>query len=188
METVTVKTTPSAVLRDAAQVTAKPAGEPWYERIARGIDALGYAIAPKSGDACAGPVVVELPEPDDHDVVEDDEGRRGAVPSWSLHSHVTLAEAVQAWAEGLDFEGDLTDSAEALRDLERDALKVLAAIATHRRAARRTRGGQCDGVHDHVGRVPARCPRCGSHNPKLHPAVQHEGEVHVCPHPWHGPQ
>lgn len=29
------------------------------------------------------------------------------------------------------------------------------------------------------------CPRCGSNNPKLHPAVQHEGEVQVCQHPFH---
>lgn len=34
---------------------------------------------------------------------------------------------------------------------------------------------------------PAKCPRCGSHDPKLHPAVQHEGEVHIYPHPFHGP-
>lgn len=31
----------------------------------------------------------------------------------------------------------------------------------------------------------SRCPRCNSHDPKLHPAVQLGGEVHVCPHPWH---
>jgi hypothetical protein len=33
-----------------------------------------------------------------------------------------------------------------------------------------------------------RCPRCDSPQPHLHPAVQHEGEVHICPHPWHGPR
>lgn len=32
---------------------------------------------------------------------------------------------------------------------------------------------------------PERCPRCDSPQPHLHPAVQHEGEVHICPHPWH---
>lgn len=29
------------------------------------------------------------------------------------------------------------------------------------------------------------CPRCDSPDPKLHPAVQHGGEVHLCPHPYH---
>lgn len=30
-----------------------------------------------------------------------------------------------------------------------------------------------------------RCPRCNSPNPRLHPSVQHEGEVQLCEHPWH---
>ena len=29
------------------------------------------------------------------------------------------------------------------------------------------------------------CPRCHSPQPHLHPAVQHEGEVQPCPHPFH---
>lgn len=29
------------------------------------------------------------------------------------------------------------------------------------------------------------CPRCASPEPRLHPAVQAEGEVQPCPNPWH---
>jgi len=29
------------------------------------------------------------------------------------------------------------------------------------------------------------CPRCTSPSPELHPAMQEEGEVQVCLHPWH---
>lgn len=30
-----------------------------------------------------------------------------------------------------------------------------------------------------------RCPRCDSPSPELHPAIQHEGEVHLCGHAYH---
>ena len=29
------------------------------------------------------------------------------------------------------------------------------------------------------------CPRCNSHSPKLHPAVQYGGEVSICPDAYH---
>lgn len=33
---------------------------------------------------------------------------------------------------------------------------------------------------------PGRCPRCDSHSPNLHPAVQHGGEVQTCMDDFHG--
>jgi hypothetical protein len=34
-------------------------------------------------------------------------------------------------------------------------------------------------------KIPKKCPRCDSPQPHLHPAVQFEGEVEPCGHPWH---
>lgn len=36
-----------------------------------------------------------------------------------------------------------------------------------------------------VNQKPKRCPTCSSYAPHLHPAVQAEGEVHICPDAWH---
>lgn len=88
----------------------------------------------------AGTTALVLPEPDGMEAVEDDEGRAGSVPTWVLRSCTTLMDTVQAWPDGLDFEGGLIDSQSVIRDLEQDALKVLAAIATHRAARGRDSG------------------------------------------------
>lgn len=88
-------------------------------------------------------ITVVLPDPDDHDVVDGDDGRSAAIPTWSLSSGIALADHVQAWPDGVDFDGDLTEGPTAIAQLERDALNVLAAIAAHRRAA--GRGAQSRG-------------------------------------------
>lgn len=41
--------------------------------------------------------------------------------------------------------------------------------------------------HIQVGHVELtkRCPTCNSPSPKMHPSVQHEGEVQLCSDAWH---
>lgn len=41
-------------------------------------------------------------------------------------------------------------------------------------------------IHDTMPLVRRdRCPRCDSPTPRFHPAIQYEGEVSICRHPWH---
>lgn len=112
------------------------------ERIrALGIPDAGQpAAADVPAPSATGTTALVLPEPDGMEAVEDDEGRAGSVPTWVLRSCTTLMDTVQAWPDGLDFEGGLIDSQSVIRDLEQDALKVLAAIATHRAARGRDSG------------------------------------------------
>ncbi len=43
-----------------------------------------------------------------------------------------------------------------------------------------------NGAHARGEMLP-RCPKCDSPDPRRHPAVQFEGEVQLCRHPWHSP-
>jgi len=53
------------------------------------------------------------------------------------------------------------------------------AVAEHERMAKRIAELEAD-----LRAIP-RCPTCNSPDPKLHPAMQYEGEVQVCKHLWH---
>lgn len=136
MTTITVTATPAVILRHAIELSKKRDGEDTFDRQARTLNELGYAIVPTGTEACTGPVAVELPGPDDTTVVDDDSGATAGLPTWLLRSGMVTADAVLAWPDGVDFDGDLTEGEDALRTLEQDALKVLAAVRASRRAAR----------------------------------------------------
>lgn len=77
-----------------------------------------------------------------------------------------------------DLLGELADTASAAicaiqhrtKDAERTWQVLSAALAK---------------AHQRAMVAAERCPRCESPAPNLHPAMQHEGEVQSCPHPWH---
>jgi len=73
---------------------------------------------------------------------------------------------------------DLLATAQGLCEEDRAELMRFAEYLQYRKRAAAPRPTE---------RVPvdARCPRCDSPSPDLHPAVQHEGEVQPCSHPFH---
>lgn len=87
-----------------------------------------------------------------------------------------------------------TTNTERLKDVLRSALALCEWIdeSPHRRGSINGQASQV--AHSiraalaevGVQAVPKRCPACKSPSPELHPAQAHEGEVSICPNPWHG--
>lgn len=81
----------------------------------------------------------------------------------SREPYLRRGEAAAAWFDKMPGEWPLETTGFTMNHYRR----AIAAL----RAAAETKDG--------------RCPRCNSPSPERHPAVQHESEVQICPHPFH---
>jgi hypothetical protein len=89
-----------------------------------------------SGDGWSELLVAELPEPDHHADGEDEHGNATLASQWEVNCFRAVDGILTAWTNGLEIEGVFYDGDEtALDEMEKDCLKLLAAITEHRRCA-----------------------------------------------------
>lgn len=88
-------------------------------------------------------LVAEPPEPDHHTDGTDAEGNDTCADQWEVNCLREVDGVITAWTNGIEIEGVFHDIDDAtIEELELDALKLLAAIAEHRRCCERERARQ----------------------------------------------
>lgn len=91
-----------------------------------------------AGEEWSELLVAELPEPDHHVDGFDDHGGDTLAAAWLTGSLGTVTGSVVPWTNGLEINGEFHDSGHEdgmIERIEADCLRVLAAVAEHRRCA-----------------------------------------------------
>lgn len=91
-----------------------------------------------AGEEWSELLVTELPGPDHHVDGVDDNGGDTLAAAWLTGSLGTVTGSVVAWTNGLEINGEFHDSGHEdgmIERIEADCLRVLAAVAEHRRCA-----------------------------------------------------